>query len=73
MDKCMACGGGPVTREVRSETFEYRGHSLKYDQEADWCAQCDEGFLDKKTKSATDPLLDAFIAKIERETTQRGE
>jgi HTH-type transcriptional regulator/antitoxin MqsA len=69
MKKCAACGGGPITRETRQTSFEYKGKTLRYDQPGEWCADCGEVFLDKSDKEATDPLIYNFQAKIDGRLT----
>ena len=69
MKKCVACGGGPVKRETREVSFEYNGQTLRYDQPGEWCAECQEVFLDKSDKDATDPLIYNFQAKLDGRLT----
>ena len=66
---CRACGGGPLSRETRPTTFEYRGQTLSYDQPGEWCAQCGEGFLDPSDSAATARLISDFQAKIDGRLT----
>ena len=69
MKKCVDCGGGPVSRETRSTSFEYKGQTLHFDQPGIWCAECGEVFLEKSDKDATDPLIYNFQAKVEGRLT----
>ena len=69
MKKCVACGGGPVTRETRRASFGYKGKTLRYDQPGEWCADCGEVFLEKSDKEATDPLIYNFQAVLDGRLT----
>ena len=69
MKKCPACGGGPLQREAREMTFEYKGQRLTYDQPGLWCGACGEALLEPSDKEATDPLLFDFMAKIDGRLT----
>jgi len=69
MKKCLSCGGGPVARETKEATFEYKGEVLHYDQPGEWCAECGEVFLNKSDKESTDPLIYNFQAKIDGRLT----
>jgi len=69
MKKCVACGGGPVVRETRTTSFEYKGKSLAYDQPANWCSECGEALLDKSDKDSTDPIIYNFQAKVDGRLT----
>ena len=69
MKKCVACGGGPITREKRQASFKNNGKTLRYDQPGEWCADCGEVILDKSDKDATDPLIYNFQAKVDGRLT----
>ena len=69
MKKCPSCGGGPVARDTRSTTFEYKGHSFSYDQPGLWCPDCGEVFLHKSDKEATDRLIYNFQAVVDGRLT----
>ena len=69
MKKCLACGGGSVSRENRPTSFKYKGKTLRYDQPGIWCAKCGEVFLEKSDKEATDPLIYNFQAKVDGRLT----
>lgn len=71
MKKCVSCGGGPLKRETKQSSFEYKAQSLSFDQPGLWCSECGEVFLEKSDKEATDPLIFDFQAKVDgRLTTQ---
>jgi HTH-type transcriptional regulator/antitoxin MqsA len=63
-EQCMSCGGGPLKRETREVTFEYKGEVLTYPQPGAWCQECGECFLDTSDDKATDLLLYDFRATI---------
>lgn len=69
MKKCSSCGGGPVTRDTRKATFDYKGHRFTYDQPGAWCESCGEVFLEKSDKDSTDPLIYNFQAKVDGRLT----
>lgn len=63
-EQCVSCGGGPVKRETREVTFEYKGEVLTYEQPGGWCQDCGECYLENSDDTATDLLLYDFQAKI---------
>lgn len=72
MEQCPACGGGPVKRDTRESTFEYKGQVLTYDQPGWWCDQCGEVMLVGSDQEATDALLHDHQAKVDgRLTTEQ--
>ena len=69
MRNCPVCGGGPLRRETRETTFDYKDHQLSYDQPGLWCDVCGEGLLEPSDKEATDSLVADFVAKIDGRLT----
>jgi len=64
---CPVCFEGTLKHGKKRSSFEYRGKILEYDQIGVWCNHCDEGILTGKEALITDPLLDEFIAKVDKE------
>jgi HTH-type transcriptional regulator/antitoxin MqsA len=40
---------------------------MEYEQTGAWCCHCSEGIVTGKEAVATEPLFDAFIAKVDKE------
>ena len=64
---CPACFQGTLEQRVKRTHFEYRGRVLEYDQEGAWCNRCDEGIVTGNEATASESLLDDFIARVDRE------
>lgn len=64
---CPVCFEGTLKHGNKRSLFEYRGRLLEYDQIGAWCNHCEEGILTGKESLTTDPLLDEFTAKIDKE------
>lgn len=64
---CPACFKGILQQGVKRTQFEYRSHSLEYDQAGAWCGTCGEGIVTGKEAAASDSVLDEFVAKVDKE------
>lgn len=64
---CPACFQGTLEQRVKRTQFEYRGHTLEYDQEGAWCNTCGEGIVTGKEAAASESILDDFIARVDKE------
>lgn len=66
-ERCPACFQGTLEQRTKQTRFEYRGHLLEYEQEGAWCAVCGEGILTGKEATASESLLDNFMARVDRQ------
>jgi HTH-type transcriptional regulator / antitoxin MqsA len=64
---CPACFQGILEQRVNRAKFEYHGRILEYDQEGAWCNNCGEGIVAGNEATASESLLDEFIARVDRE------
>jgi len=64
---CPACFKGTLQQKVKQTQFEYRGRILEYGQEGFWCDTCSEGIVTGEEVSASDSILDDFIASVDSE------
>lgn len=64
---CPACFQGTLEQKTKQTQFEYRGRVLEYDQEGAWCSTCGEGIVTGKEATLAESLLDAFIARVDKE------
>jgi HTH-type transcriptional regulator/antitoxin MqsA len=64
---CPTCFKGIVEHRLNRAKFEYHGRILEYDQEGTWCNSCGEGIVAGKEVTASESLLDEFIARVDRE------
>jgi HTH-type transcriptional regulator/antitoxin MqsA len=64
---CPTCFKGILEQRVNRAKFEYHGRILEYDQEGAWCNKCEEGIVAGKEATASEALLDEFIARVDRE------
>jgi HTH-type transcriptional regulator / antitoxin MqsA len=64
---CPVCFEGTLKHGNKRTVFEYRGRTLEYDQVGAWCSHCNEAVLTGKEATATEPLLDEFMIKVDKE------
>jgi len=64
---CPACFQGILEQRAKRTQFEYRGHTLEYDQGGAWCTGCNEGIVNGKEAAAAESILDDFIARVDKE------
>ena len=64
---CPTCFKGILEHRLNRAKFEYHGRILEYDQEGAWCNSCGEGIVAGKDVTASESLLDEFIARVDRE------
>ena len=65
-EKCPSCFQGTLEQRVKPTQFEYRDHVMEYPQAAAWCGACGKGIIIGNEASATESLLDDFIANVGR-------
>lgn len=65
--KCPTCFQGTLEQRVKRTQFEYRGHTLEYDQEGAWCGTYGEGIVTGKEAATSESMLDEFIARVDKE------
>lgn len=65
--KCPTCFQGSLEQRVKRTQFEYRGHTLGYDQDGAWCSACGEGIVTGKEAATSESILDDFVASVDRE------
>ncbi len=65
--KCPACFQGTLGQGTKQTQFEYRGRTLKYEQEGAWCTACGEGIVTGKEAAAYESLLDDFMARVDKQ------
>ena len=66
-ETCPVCFEGTLHQRSKQAQFHYRGHTLDYEQEGAWCDACEEGILSGKEAEASEPILDEFMARVEKE------
>jgi HTH-type transcriptional regulator/antitoxin MqsA len=64
---CPECFEGTLKHGTKRTAFEYRGHTLEYEQTGAWCDHCGEGVVSGNEAAATESLFDEFIAKVDKE------
>jgi HTH-type transcriptional regulator / antitoxin MqsA len=64
---CPTCLQGTLKHGKKRTSFEYRGHILDYEQTGAWCNNCEEVVLSGKEALATEPLINDFISRIDKE------
>lgn len=65
--KCPVCFEGTLEHLKKPTHFNYRGQVLEYEQEAAWCSSCGEAIVTGEEALAAEPILDDFIARVEKE------
>jgi HTH-type transcriptional regulator/antitoxin MqsA len=64
--QCQICGGGPLTKEVLNETFEYKGCSTTIPEYVVYtCSHCGESIVDKATLKKSGHLLKDFRREVD--------
>ena len=66
-ETCPVCFEGTLHQRSKQTQFHYRGHTLDYEQEGAWCDACEEGILSGKEAEVSEPILDEFMAQVEKE------
>jgi HTH-type transcriptional regulator / antitoxin MqsA len=64
---CPACFEGILQQRVKRTQFEYRSHTLEYNQEGAWCGTCGEGIVSGDEAAASESLLDDFETRVDQE------
>lgn len=66
-ETCPVCFQGTLQHRIKQTQYHYRGHTLEYEQEAAWCDNCGEGIVTGKEAADSEPILDEFMARVEKE------
>lgn len=64
---CPECLEGTLKHGRKQTAFEYRGRVLDFEQVGAWCDRCGEGVMTGTEAEATEPLIDQFIATVDKE------
>ena len=64
--KCPICGAGSLKKEVKTETFTYKGESKDIPNYITWsCAECGEAILDNESLKASGKMLKDFQREVD--------
>lgn len=64
--KCPICGAGALKKEVKTETFTYKGESKDIPNYITWaCSECGEAIVDNKSLKASGKLLKDFQREVD--------
>ena len=64
--KCPICGAGSLKKEVKTETFTYKGENKDIPNYITWsCAECGEAIVDNESLKASGKLLKDFQREVD--------
>ncbi len=64
--KCPICGAGSLKKEVKTETFTYKGESKDIPNYITWsCSECGEAIVDNETLKASGKILKDFQREVD--------
>lgn len=64
--KCPICGAGSLKKEVKTETFTYKGESKDMPNYITWsCAECGEAIVDNESLKASGKILKDFQREVD--------
>lgn len=70
ISKCDQCGS-PMLRDVRKESFTYKGKEIILDQPGWYCSNCDEAEFSLNDMGATDGPFIRFKQEVDFENHLR--
>jgi len=64
--KCPICGAGALKKEVKTETFTYKGESKDIPNYITWsCSECGEAIVDNESLKASGKMLKDFQREVD--------
>jgi len=64
--KCPICGAGALKKEVKTETFTYKGESKDIPNYITWsCSECGEAIVDNESLKASGKILKDFQREVD--------
>lgn len=64
--KCPICGAGSLKKEVKTETFTYKGENKDIPDYITWaCSECGEAIVDNESLKASGKMLKDFQREID--------
>lgn len=64
--KCPICGAGSLKKEVKTETFTYKGESKDIPNYITWsCSECGEAIVDNESLKASGKILKDFQREVD--------
>jgi len=63
-NQCQICFAGTTRREVKEETYSFKGYETVIQQPGLWCDSCGEGILNGDDLKATAEEIDNFKQEV---------
>lgn len=64
--KCHSCGKADYKLEVRDESYSYRGQTITFKQEAEYCPACGESIMNDAQAKEMSEKIASFRAEVDK-------